>query len=172
MEIAKKVAYCSPVRQRSIWSVVKVRTNRTFAVILVLISVFLCGCKDRGYIAGETSDAIYEQLKANDFEMVNLAEFAGSSWTKVCFLGPYNQMSEEVLGFDWQVSEHTEVLRSDGHNVIVFATESQVVEYVVHSRSRGDFGQLSGKCFKRSDSTLIRDPHAEFGQNYVSADAE
>ena len=115
----------------------------------------------------KTSNAIGAELEANKFESINLSKFGGVNWTKVCFLGPYNESSEKALGFNWQVSKYTEVLRSDGHNVIVFATESEVIEYVVHSRGSGDFWQLSGECFNRNSSTFIKDPEGKYGLNYV-----
>ena len=130
------------------------------AIILTLVSPF--GCVDSGYLAGKTSEDIYSEIKNNNFETLDLSKFGGGDWTKVCFLGPYNEMSEKALGFDWKVSEHTDVLNSDGHNVIVFATESEVTEYVVHSRGKGDFWKLSGECFSRKNSNFIKGPRGDF----------
>lgn len=124
------------------------------AIIFTVVALF--GCSDNEYTASKTGEAIYSELKANNFENIDLSKLGGDDWTKVCFLGPYNEMSEKTLGFNWQVSEHTDVLKSDGHNVIVFATESEVIEYVVHSRGRGDFSQLSGECFSRNNSNFIQ----------------
>ncbi|MDX1537119.1 hypothetical protein [Arsukibacterium sp.] len=129
-------------------------------VILTVVALF--GCTDSGYIASKTSEEIYSELKANNFETLELSRLGGDNWTKVCFLGPYNEMSEKALGFNWQVSEYTDVLKSDGHNVIVFATESKVVEYVIHSRSTGDFWQLSGECFSRENSDLVKGSGGDF----------
>src|SRR5690554_48821 len=133
--------------------------NRT-AIIFTLVSLF--GCTDNGYVASETSEEIYADIKTNNFEKLNLSTLGGDKWTKVCFLGPYNEMSEKALGFNWQVSEHTDVLKSDGHNVIVFATELEVIEYVVHSRSKGDFWQLSGECFNRENAIFIKGSGGDF----------
>lgn len=130
------------------------------AIIFKLASLF--GCTDDGYVANKTSEEIYAAIKANNLENLNLSGLGGSRWTKVCFLGPYNEMSEKALGFSWQVSEHTDVLKSDGHNVIVFAYESEVIEYVVHSRSKGDFWQLSGECFNRENANFIKGSGVDF----------
>jgi hypothetical protein len=108
-------------------------------VVLIITFALIISCTDNEYVASNKSDEIYSELKAKKFEKLDLSNFGGDVWTKVCFLGPYNEMSEKALGFNWQVSEYTDVLKSDGHNVIVFATESEVTEYVVHSRGRGDF---------------------------------
>jgi hypothetical protein len=130
------------------------------AIVSSLVSLF--GCTDSGYIASETSVEIYSEIKADNFKTLDISKFGGDEWTRVCFFGPYNEMSEKVLGIDWQLSEHTDVLKSDGHNVIVFATESRVIEYVVHSRDKGDFWQLSGRCFSRKNSIFIKGPRGDF----------
>lgn len=130
------------------------------AIFFTLTS--LLGCTDNGYVASETSEEIYADIKANNFEKLDLSKMGGDKWAKVCFLGPYNEMSEKTLGFNWQVSEYTDVLKSDGHNVIVFATESEVIEYVVHSRSKGDFWQLSGECFNRENANFIKGSGGDF----------
>jgi hypothetical protein len=131
-----------------------------FVIILTLAAFF--GCSDKGYIVSETSKEIHSKLKANNFEVLDLSKFGGSNWSKVCFLGPYNEQSEKALGFNWQVSEHTEVLKSDSHNVIVFATETEVIEYVIHSRGSGDFWQLSGECIGRKNSIFIKGSRGDF----------
>ena len=131
-------------------------------IAIILGLTLLVGCTDSGYVASNTSNEIYSELKANNFESLDLSKFGGSDWKKVCFLGPYNEMSEKALGFNWQVSKHTDVLKSDGHNVIVFASESEVLEYVVHSRSKGDFWQLSGKCFNRKNANFIKGSGGDF----------
>lgn len=131
-------------------------------IVLILILALIVGCTDNGNVPSKRSDEIYSELKAKKLESLDLSSFSGHDWTKVCFLGPYNEMSEKALGFNWQVSKYTDVLKSDGHNVIIFATESEVIEYVVHSRDRGDFWQLSGKCFNRSKSKFIKGSGGDF----------
>lgn len=131
-------------------------------IVPIITLALIVSCSDNGNVPSKRSDEIYSELKAKDFESLDLSSFGDHDWTKVCFLGPYNEMSEKALGFNWEVSEYTDVLKSDGHNVIVFATESKVIEYVVHSRGRGDFWQLSGKCFNRSNSKFIKGTGGDF----------
>jgi len=133
-----------------------------FAMLLLLLA-----CSDNGYIQSKTSKKIWSQLEANEFKSIDFSVIGGDEWTKVCFIGPYNENSEKALGFNWQVSEHTDVLKSDGHNVIVFSTEDKVLEYVVHSRGDGDFWTLSGDCLARESSVLIRDKESGNWRNYV-----
>ncbi|MDF1688718.1 MAG: hypothetical protein P1U35_03830 [Cycloclasticus sp.] len=138
--------------------------NKLITLALIL---FVASCTDSGYIQSEASKSIWNQLEANEFKFIDFSKLGGSKWTKVCFLGPYNESSEKALGFSWKVTEHTDVLKSDGHNVIVFATETQVVEYVVHSRGSGDFWKLSGKCLSRESANLVRDEESGNWRNYV-----
>lgn len=123
--------------------------------VLIFTIVTIFGCSESQYITNQISEDIYTHFKANDFENLDLSEFGGEDWTRVCFLGPYDEDSEKALGFDWQISEHTDVLKSDGHNVILFANQERVVNYVIHPRSRGDFWRLSGHCFSRDNSNFI-----------------
>lgn len=126
---------------------------------LVLMSVcVLVACSDPAYVASDLSKSISEELQDNDYRSIDFGLLAGSNWSQVCFFGPYNERSSEALGFDWNVGDHTDVLHSDGHNVIVFATGNEVLEYVVHSRGHGDFSELSGGCFPRGEAIFIKDP--------------
>lgn len=126
---------------------------------LVLMSAcILVACSDPAYVASDLSKAILEELQENEYRSIDFTRLAGSNWSQVCFFGPYNERSSEALGFDWNVGDHTDVLHSDGHNVIVFATENGVLEYVIHSRGQGDFSELSGECFPRGEARLIKDP--------------
>ena len=137
-----------------------------FAVLFVLSA-----CSEDDYGQSQTSQAILTHLESTDFESIDFSTLGGQMWTKLCFLGPYNEESEKALGFDWQVAEHTAVLESDGHNVIVFATDTDVIEHVIHARGNGDFWKISGECFPREQSTLVRDKESGSWHNYVPKDA-
>lgn len=127
----------------------------------------ITSCSDGGYVQSEESKKIWKLLESNDFNYIDFSGYGGNDWSKVCFLGPYNEQSEKALGFPWHVSKHTDVLRSDGHNVIVFATENKVVEHVVHSRGHGDFWKLSGECYPRENSKFTKDKDSGNWRNYV-----
>ncbi len=135
--------------------------------IIFAMFLIVAACSDGGYVQSEESKKIWKLLETEDFKSINFSTYGGKDWTKVCFLGSYNEQSEKALGFSWHVSEHTDVLKSDGHNVIVFATESKVIEYVIHSRGYGDFWKLSGECYPREKSKFIKDKESGNWQNYV-----
>jgi hypothetical protein len=152
----------------------KNKTNNTMKFVMAMnkftiisILFLLSACSDDTYVQTETNKEISAQLEANDFKSINFSELGSNKWTKVCFLGPYNENSEKALGFNWQVAEHTDVLKSDGHNVIVFATETEIIEYSIHSRGDGDFWKISGEVFTRDKSTLIKNKESGSWRYYV-----
>jgi hypothetical protein len=112
--------------------------------LILILACALVACSDPAYVASDLSQDISAELKKSDHSSIDFTVVAGGNWSQVCFFGPYNESSAEALGFEWNVGDHTDVLHSDAHNVIVFATSKEVVEYAVHSRGNGDFAGLSG----------------------------
>jgi len=139
--------------------------------ILIAVAFVIASCSDEEYLQSVGSKKIWKLLESKDFKFIDFSAYSDDVWSKVCFLGPYNEQSEKVLGFSWHISEHTDVLKSDGHNVIIFATESNVAEYVVHSRGYGDFWKLSGECYSRENSKFIKDKESGSWKNYVQKKA-
>jgi len=138
--------------------------NKTITLIILLLFI---ACTDQQYVQIKYSEEIWNEIQSNDYLSVDFSKFGGNEWKRVCFLGPYNLNSKEALGFDWDISKHTDVLTSDGHNVIIFTTETRVIDYIVHSRAKGDFWKLSGKCIPREFSKLVRDKKIDSSLNYV-----
>jgi hypothetical protein len=136
-------------------------------IIVLALAVFISACSGHGYDQGLTSKEIWAEIEANNYKAIDFAKISGQAWTRVCFIGPYNEDSEQILGFPWHVSEHTDALKSDSHNVIVFATESDVLEFVVHPRDYGDFWKLSGHCLNRESSKLTKDIESGDWLNYI-----
>ncbi|MDO6684570.1 MULTISPECIES: hypothetical protein [unclassified Agarivorans] len=101
----------------------------------------------------EYSYALWREVDSGDQE-VDFTNVAAGDWTRVCFLGPYNENSSKALGFNWRITEYTNVLSSDGHNVIIFANDSAVIDFIVQNRRYGDFHTMSGRCVDRANSRL------------------
>ncbi|MEE1674655.1 hypothetical protein SNR37_004098 [Agarivorans aestuarii] len=99
--------------------------------------------------------ALWKLINTNENGTLNLAKLGSQAWTKVCFLGPYNEDSAGLLGFDWNIKDYTKALRFDGHNVLIFASNEHVIDFIVQPRSHGDFAELSGTCLARENSTLV-----------------
>lgn len=134
-------------------------------LLRILILLLLVGCDESSYSRSNDSIELGNIYKSNDYKFIDFSDLQGDAWTKVCFLGPYNVQSTKALGFEWDITKHTDVLASDGHNVIIFATETEVITYIVHNRGYGDFWQLTGQCFPREMSKLYKDN--ESGAWYV-----
>ncbi|MGI9281828.1 MAG: hypothetical protein ACR2PX_19680 [Endozoicomonas sp.] len=99
--------------------------------------------------------AVWRELEKNNHGSIDFQNLGNDQWTRICFLGPYHPDSEKLLGFDWDIEEFTDVLSSDGHNVLIFATEQEVVDFSIHRRSYGDFSELSGQCLDRLHSKIV-----------------
>lgn len=139
------------------------------ALLITLPAVAACNLGAH-FLEGDNAE-IWKQMQATNYESIDFSKLGGPTWTKVCFFGPYSDSSEVELGFKWRVSEHTDVLKSDGHNVIVFATDSNVTSFVVQSRAYGDFAKLSRKCLPRPSARLIREPSKTDWKSYVAENA-
>jgi len=95
---------------------------------------------------------LIEQSKGSE---ILAGDLGGRNWDKVCFLGPYSTASSKVLGIDWEVAKFTDVLTSDGHNVIVFVKGKFVEDFIIQSRAHGDFSKLSGLCLLEEQRLII-----------------
>ncbi len=122
------------------------------------------------FLKGESAE-IWKQMRISNYESIDFSKLGGPAWTKVCFFGPYSDSSEAELGFNWRVSEYTDALKSDGHNVIVFATDTKATSFVVHSRAYGDFAKLSRQCLPRSSARVTREPGSTDWKSYVAKNA-
>jgi hypothetical protein len=120
-----------------------------------LLALLLFGCQEKTNSLEQLK--IINEITAQAPKPIDLKDIANDKWTRVCFFGPYTMNSSDVLGFDWDVTKKTAVGGDDTINVIVFATEKQVAEYVVIPRGKIDFWKLSGQCFLRHDAKFIYD---------------
>ncbi|WP_284455068.1 hypothetical protein [Alloalcanivorax xenomutans] len=161
----------APARSLDIRAGVLIPVMPMHRIIASTLAALVIGCAEQEQVQSKLSESIWAQLKGNDYQFIDFGLLAGKEWSRVCFFGPYNEQSSEALGFNWQVGDHTNVLRSDGHNVIVFATETDVLEYTAHSRGYGDFWKLSGKCFPREQANFVKDPESGNWLNYLSRKA-
>lgn len=80
-------------------------------------------------------------------------ELSAGNWDRVCIFGPYTNNVSDVLGFEWDIEQYTDVLRSDGHSVLLFVDDKEVIDLIVQNRGKGDFSSLYDQCFGY-DTTL------------------
>jgi hypothetical protein len=126
-------------------------------IIIFFIIIFLTSCTGNKE-ANEISKSIYSQLKQSGWKVIDFSKTVPFRFEKVCILGPYtsNESAKQALGFFWDVEKETEISTNDGINLIAFIKENKVISYVEHSRSKGDFWKLSGKCLEYNNSILSR----------------
>ncbi len=101
---------------------------------------------------------IINEITAQAPNSIDFKNIANDKWSRVCFFGPYALKSNDILGFDWDVTKKTSVSGDDTINIIVFATEKQVTEFVVVPRAKADFWKLSRQCFPRNNAKFIYEP--------------
>jgi hypothetical protein len=99
---------------------------------------------------------------------LSLENIADDKWSRICFFGPYTLKSADVLGFDWEVNDRTDIGGDDTINIIVFATKNEVTEFVVVPRRKADFWKLSRQCFPRGNANFI---YQEKVWSYLHKDA-
>lgn len=81
----------------------------------------------------------------------------GDDWDKVCFFGPYSSSILDTNNSStWKIDDYTDVLRSDGHNVLIFSKEGKVIDFIIQSRKHGGFVGLSGTCANRGEQIQIK----------------
>lgn len=131
------------------------------------ILFLLTGCNSQNSIKNITSVEIEKQLEMNKYQFIDFSTIGKEKWTRVCFFGPYAQDSAKTLGFAWNVNDHTNILSSDGDNVIVFATDNKIIEFIELARNKGDFASLSGECLERNNSILQRESKKDSWNSYV-----
>ena len=112
-------------------------------------------------IAEQKDSLTYKQLinptNLTNSKQVDFANIGDSEWNKVCFFAPYTAkgISKQALGFDWEVTEQTDIASNEGINVIVFATESKVTEYFAIPRNKIDsFRNIPAQCIPRSKAVF------------------
>lgn len=147
---------------------IRLITVRRMKMLVALVTALLIlGCSASNAPQSQLENEIAAHLKLTSYKSIDFKEIGGSQWSRVCFFGPYSGGSSEVLGFPWRIEEKTDALVSDGHNAIVFATDKEVVSFVVISRGDADFWKLSRQCFQRSDSQFVNDHGSGTWNNYV-----
>jgi hypothetical protein len=125
-------------------------------VVLVLMAILLGSFGASLYIDMKPQIPQYNYWlwKQSQKNSVNFEVYGSNEWDRVCFLGPYNEFSSELTGLSWDITEYTDVLSSDGHTVVVFINDIEVIDFIVQIRSKGDFSSLSGTCLPRIKSII------------------
>lgn len=128
---------------------------KSAAILIALGLSFLTGCSQ-----SEISTAIEQQLMQAKGGSVDLSSAVPGNWDSVCILGPYstNRVARTTLGFDWDVESRTTIATNESGSLLLFVQGGTVVAHVEHPRNKGDFSNLTTKCFPRLTAQFSRDP--------------
>lgn len=121
-------------------------------LILPILACMLLGCdSSNDRISQELADQVAAPSKTIDFRLLKAPE-----WERICVVGPYanNEMIERQLGFKWDGLGKTSIGSNDGIHLITFIRANEVVAYIEHPRSQGDFVELMPRCFSKEKAVL------------------
>lgn len=120
----------------------------------LLFFCFLAACSSKTN-QSNTFNQLVNPGKIAGSQQVDFSNFGDAQWTQVCFFAPYTSkgQSASALGFDWEVTEETDIETNDRINVVVFATNTEVTEYLsipINKISR--FQNATKQCVARSNA--------------------
>lgn len=130
-------------------------------IFVILLLAALAGCQPGHRI----SSSIRDQFLASGRKSVDLAVAVPGTWKRVCILGPYssNATAKQMLGFDWDSESRSSIKDNEGISLLLFVQDHKVIDYVEHSRSAGDFTNLTGRCFSSSSAKFVQVAHPQDG---------
>jgi hypothetical protein len=123
-------------------------TARRFAP---MVFFFLAACSD----ADTFINAQLSRLVANSKDStIDLSGIGPRGWERLCFIEPYatNQITKQVLGFDWDSERKSTIGRDDGMFLLVFTSGKRVLAFAEYPRDRGDFARRSVSCVSPADA--------------------
>lgn len=105
----------------------------------------------------DTYKRLIDPANLTNSKKIDFSSVGDDKWTKVCFFGPYTVegTSKIALGFDWEVTQKTDIGSNEGINVVVFTTDTEVTEYLTIPRNKIDrFADLPTPCIPRSNAVF------------------
>lgn len=120
------------------------------ALVHVSMLLAVVGCSD------SDPDRIAQQFEDSGRRSVDLASAVPGDWERVCVFGPYsgNADAEKALGFEWPLEALTDI-DHEGSSLLVFVQGGSVVHDIEHPRRAGDFSNLTGRCFARTNARFV-----------------
>ena len=138
------------------------RSQFTKAAGIIILVIGLLGCSE-------------ETLQAQELEFnlskayVDLAETLIGDWERVCVITPYssNEYASEVIGFDVNVEERSDISALDDISLLVTVKNQNIEDMYEVPRENIDFSSLGAQCYARGNARFII-RHDKFGQPQAS----
>ena len=121
--------------------------KRFFSNMFVAAAVAACSGNN------QVAKSIHQHFKQSGERSINLDSAVPGAWKRVCVIGPYadNPTTHATLGLKWDGQKISNVAEDDGLVLLVFVDGAdKVALFTNYSRGKGDFSNLSQKCFPRS----------------------
>lgn len=92
-----------------------------------------------------------------DFSKISTAR----SWSKICVFIPYtsDSVADGLSGFNFKLSQYSDIANSDSINVIALFDEKSLVNYVNMKRSELDFDFQNSICRDKSKAQFYKHGH-------------
>ena len=117
------------------------------AVIYLTLSFLFSSCSGRSNekLGQRLIAAVEQKLHNSQQVLITIKDYTDFRWDRFHVFGPYTTPEEvhNSLGFSWPEYERTAVRHNDHHDLLVFVSDSRVVEYVEYPREHGDFYKLN-----------------------------
>jgi hypothetical protein len=122
---------------------------------LALVALCLSACTNP---TDNISTKLTAQFDSSNSRLIDISRIGPKVWDRFCVLGPYtmNDEAAKILGFEWNVEQHSSVTTDDWINLLAFVSRNEVVAYAEHPRNKGDFLKLEPRCLSRHQSVLAR----------------
>ncbi|MEZ0231622.1 MAG: hypothetical protein ACAH12_02185 [Methylophilaceae bacterium] len=136
--------------------------SKHIGILLALtLDLILTACSVDPNPAYPILKEIKTQRTTSSEHILDFRNMADAEWIRVCFFGPYSVNTSQVLGLNWELSDHVSI-SDESVLTIVFASDTKVTEYAVNPRSNGDFSRVSGMCFLRKDALFVLDEMGKY----------
>ena len=131
-------------------------------IVVTLISIFIDEIKVAYFQNNKISKKIKTQLAKNGDKKIDFSKVTDLDFEQICIFGPYsnNEVANNTLKFKWDIEDKTSIQSRDDIVVLVFINKGKVSEYTEHPRFSGRFCQFSNKCFKKTNSTFLKEKNS------------
>ena len=120
-----------------------------------IIFLLLCfvSCSNSSQIENDIDliNKVFTAVKEHNTGNISFSNLTNFDWDNVCIFSPYTPVDSinSALGFNWELSDKTNLQHDDVICLIVFMKGKDVVKYLLYPRSKGDFSALNERCYSR-----------------------
>ena len=118
--------------------------------------ILLASCSSNIQIENDTDliNKIFFAVKEHNTQDISFKKLTNFKWDKACIFPPYTPIDSinAALGFNWKLSDKTNIQHDDVSCLIVFAEGRTVVKYLLYPRNKVDFSALVERCYSQEQA--------------------